>query len=347
MPPAKQRGTEIRYPGMVSKIRVDRLLQHAQRLPFLGPRTGSRAILPLATAGLLVCAAVVIAVAGLPRVDPLAAGGAEIALVPRLGAATTNLLLALVALATLALGALAIAYLIVALRNNRIRYLAGNAPPWRIILILVAGMLLFYLLVALVLSLLVFPDEEMQRPPLAEGEAEEEEEEAAAEQPEEAPPDALTAATRARRSRLILMTLLGLGFAAAAYFAVRLMRATPERAPEEERLSEELRRDLAAATELAIAELEADPDFRRAVIGCWAYLELALARHEHPRPHHHTPLEYVRALVRELPALPARALLELTGRYEVARFSEHAITRDDRDTALRCLHDIRHRLSPA
>ena len=347
MPPGKARGTEIRYPGMVGMTRVDRLLQQAQRLPFLGPRTRSRAILPLATAALLVCAAVVIAVAVLPRVDPLAGGTTDIPLVPRLGPAATNLLLALVVFGTLGLGAVAMAYLIVALRNSRIRYLAGNAAPWRIILILVVGMLLFYLAVALVLSLLVLPDEEMQRPPVPEGDGEAEEEDELEEPEPEPPEDGLTAATRARRSRVILLTLLAAGFAAVAYFAVRLMRATPENEPEEERLSEELRRDLAKATELAIAELEADPDFRRAVIGCWAYLELALARHEHPRSHHHTPLEYVRVLVVELPALPARALLELTGRYEVARFSEHAVTRDDRDTALRCLHDIRHRLSTA
>ena len=322
---------------------VDRLLRQARRLPYLGPRAGSRSILPLATAALLVCVAVVIAVAGLPRVDPLAAEAADIPLVPRLGPAATNLLLALVVLATFGLGALAIAFLIVALGSNRIRYRAGSAPPWRIILLLVGGLLLVYLLAALAISLLVFPEEEPQQLPLEQGDGEVEEEEVFEEQPEEEL-DPLTAATRARRSRIILITLLAAGFAAVAYFAVRLMRATPEREPEEERLSEELRRDLAEAAELAIAELEADPDFRRAVIGCWAYLELALARHEHPRPRHHTPLEYVRALVAELTALPAPALLELASRYQVARFSEHPIARGDRDTALRCLHDIRHSL---
>lgn len=328
--------------------RLDRWLQHAQRLPFLGPRANSRAVLPVAAGALLVCAAVVIAVAALPRADPFtSAGGAGIPLVPQLGPAATNLLLALVGLGTLGLGAVAMAYLINALRNNRIRYLAGNAPPWRIILILVAGMLLFYLAVAFVLSLLVLPEDAPGQPPLAEGEAEEEEEAAAEEMPEAETEDTLTAATRARRSRLLLITLLAAGFAAVAYFAMRLMRATPEPEPEQAGLAEPLRRDLAAAAELAIAELETDSNFRRAVIGCWAYLELALARHEHPRPRHHTPLEYVRSLVAELPALPAPALLELTGRYEVARFSEHAITRGDRDTALRCLHDIRHRLSLA
>lgn len=328
--------------------RLDRWLRHAQRLPFLGPRANSRAVLPVAAGALLLCAAVVIAVAALPRVDPLAAGGsADIPLVPRLGPGATNLLLALVGLGTLGLGAVAVAYLINALRNNRIRYLAGNAPPWRIILILVAGMLLFYLAVAFVLSLLVLPETAPGQPPLAEGEGEEEEEPAPEELPEAEPEETLTAATRARRSRVLLITLLAVGFAAAAYFAQRLMRAAPEPEPEQTGLAEPLRRDLAAAAELAIAELEADSNFRRAVIGCWAYLEQALARHEHPRPRHHTPLEYVRSLVAELPALPAPALLELTGRYEVARFSEHAITRGDRDTALRCLRDIRSGLSLA
>ena len=249
----------------------------------------------------------------------------------------------LLAIATLGLGALAMAYLIVALGGNRNRYARGTALPWRIIIVMVAGMLVFYFLVALLLSFIAVPEEQEQRLPLTEGDGEAVEEEEIEEVPEPVD-DPLSAATRARRSRIILLGLLAVGFAAAIYFAVRLMRAEPEPEPVEEKLSEELRRDLAAATELAIAELEAEQDFRRAVIGCWAYLEMALARNEHPRAPHHTPLEFIRALVIDLPALPARALLELTTRYEVARFSEHAISRGDRDTALRCLHDIRGQL---
>ena len=340
MPPGKEH-------GVTWMSRVDRLLAYARRLPLIGPETGRRRILPLAAAGLLICAALVIAVTLLPRVDPFTPGADGIVMVPRLGGGATSLLLVLLALATLGLGALAAAYLIVVLGNNRSRYARGNALPWRIIIVVVVGFLVFYFLVALVLSFLAMPDEEPEPLPRGEGEAEANEEEP---EPEPAPEwenDPLTAATRARRSRIILMAVLAAGFAAVGYFAVRLMRAAPEAAPVEETLTEELRRDLAAATELAIAELEAERDFRRAVIGCWAYLEIALARHEHPRPPHHTPLEYVRVLVAELPALPARALLELTARYEVARFSEHDISRDDRDTALRCLHDIRHTLAAA
>ena len=301
----------------------------------------------MATAALLACTALVIAVTVLPRLDPLTTSAAgDIAMVPRLGGAATSLLVVLLGVATLGLGALAMAYLVVALGGSRNRYARGNALPWRIIIMVVAGMLVFYFLVALVLSFLAVPEEQEQRLPLEEGNGEAAEEEQAEELPEPVE-DPLTAATRARRSRIILLTLLAVGFAAVGYFALRLMRATPEAEPVEEKLSEELRRDLAAATELAIAELEAEQDFRRAVIGCWAYLEMALARHEHPRASHHTPLEYVRALVVDLPALPARALLELTSRYEVARFSEHAISRADRDTALHSLHDIRRNLKAA
>ena len=329
-------------------ISVDQLLRYARRLPLIGPQVGRRRILPLATAALLACTALVIAVTVLPRLDPLAASGAGgIAMIPRLGGAGTTLLVVLLGVATLGLGALAMAYLIVALGGSRNRYARGNALPWRIIIMIVVGMLVFYFLVALVLSFLAMPDEAEQRVPLAEGDGEAAEEEEEVEQPPEPVDDPLTAATRARRSRIILLSLLAVGFAAAAYFAIRLMRATPEAEPVEEKLSEELRRDLAAATELAIAELKAEQDFRRAVIGCWAYLEMALARHEHPRAAHHTPLEYTRSLVLDLPALPARALLQLAVRYEVARFSEHAISRADRDTALHSLHDIRRNLTAA
>ena len=328
-------------------ISVDQVLRYVRRLPLIGPQVGRRRILPLATAALLACTALVIAVTVLPRLDPLATAGAGgIAMIPRLGGAGTTLLVVLLGVATLGLGALAMAYLIVALGGSRNRYARGNALPWRIIIMIVVGMLVFYFLVALVLSFLAMPDEAEQRVPLAEGDGEEAEEEEVEPLPEPVD-DPLTAATRARRSRIILLSLLAVGFAAAAYFAIRLMRATPEADPVEEKLSEELRRDLAAATELAIAELEAEQDFRRAVIGCWAYLEMALARHEHPRAAHHTPLEYTRALVLDLPALPARALLQLAVRYEVARFSEHAISRADRDTALHSLHDIRRNLTAA
>ena len=325
------------------------MLRYARRLPLVGPQVGRRGILPLAAAALLACTALVIAVTVLPRSDPLvpaSTGSGGIALIPHLGGPATTLLAMLLAIATLGLGALAVAYLIVVLGGNRNRYARGTTLPWRIIIVMVAGMLVFYFLVALLLSFIAVPEEEQQRLPLAEGDGEAVEEEEIEEQPEPVY-DPLSAATRARRSRIILLGLLAVGFAAAIYFAVRLMRAAPEPEPVEEKLSDELRRDLAEATELAIAELEAEQDFRRAVIGCWAYLEMALARNEHPRAPHHTPLEFIRALVIHLPALPARALLELTTRYEVARFSEHAITRGDRDTALRCLHDIRGQLRAA
>ena len=333
-------------------ISVDQLLAYARRLPLIGAQVGRRRILPLATAALLACTALVIAVAVLPRSAPLAApttpvsGSGGIAMIPLLGGPATSLLVVLLGIATLGLGALAMAYLVVALGRHRNRYARGAALPWRIIILMVVGMMVFYFLVALLLSFIAVPEEEPGQRPLVEGDGEEVEEEEVEPLPEPLD-DPLTAATRARRSRIILLSVLAVGFAAAIFFAVRLMRATPEAEPVEEKLSEELRRDLAEATALAIAELEAEQDFRRAVIGCWAYLEMALARHEHPREAHQTPLEFIRALVLDLPALPARALLELATRYEVARFSEHSITRSDRDTALHSLHDIRHKLKAA
>ena len=331
-------------------IDADRLLRYARRLPLVGPEVGRRRILPLAVAALLACTALVIAVAVLPRSGPLAApatpGTAGIAMIPDLGGAATSLLVILLGIATLGLGALAMAYLIAALGGKRNRYARGAALPWRIIILMVVGMMVFYFLVALMLSFIAVPEEEPGQRPLVEGDGEEVEEEEVEPLPEPVD-DPLSAATRARRSRIILIGLLAVGFGAAIYFAVRLMRAEPEAEPVEEKLSEELRRDLAEAAELAIAELEAEQDFRRAVIGCWAYLETALARNEHPREAHLTPLEYIRALVIDLPALPARSLLQLATRYEVARFSEHAITRGDRDTALHSLHDIRRNLRAA
>ena len=64
------------------------------------------------------------------------------------------------------------AYLVVALGGSRNRYARGNALPWRIIIMMVAGMLVFYFLVALLLSFIAVPEEAERRLPLEEGDGE-------------------------------------------------------------------------------------------------------------------------------------------------------------------------------
>ena len=150
-----------------------------------------------------------------------------------------------------------------------------------------------------------------------------------------------TSATSARRSRILLTTVLTVGFLSLIYFAIRLMKTTEANAPKEKILPEKLRQELVEAAKLA----QTDPDFRRAVIGCWAYLETALKNHKYPRPRHYTPLEYIRSLAGQLPQLPASSLLEFTGLYEIARFSEHPVSYSDRDIALRNVKEIHRILS--
>jgi hypothetical protein len=90
-------------------------------------------------------------------------------------------------------------------------------------------------------------------------------------------------------------------------------------------------------------DLRAEPDPRRAVIAAYARLEGALAAAGLPRRPAETPEEYV---VRVLGALevPRRPVRELTGLYERAKFSQHAVDEPMRERAIAALIRIRDEL---
>lgn len=145
---------------------------------------------------------------------------------------------------------------------------------------------------------------------------------------------------RQRRPFFLLGAVVAL-FAAVAIFGGRLLREAPEALDDSSPITEELKRDLARATGLAIDDIAAESDHRRAVEMCYARVGEVLEAHGFPHPLHQTPMEYMHGVLDAGPGLPARELLELTGLFEVAKFSTHLIGPDRRGHAvdlLRLIH---------
>jgi hypothetical protein len=109
-----------------------------------------------------------------------------------------------------------------------------------------------------------------------------------------------------------------------------------------------------------LEDLEGDPDPRRAVIAAWARMERGLAAAGLPRRPAEAPFEYAtRVLETSLgpidrgtpsgfpgPLRPA-SVQRLTGLFERAKFSRHAIGPADRDEAIAALRAVRRELVEA
>jgi hypothetical protein len=104
--------------------------------------------------------------------------------------------------------------------------------------------------------------------------------------------------------------------------------------------------DLAATIGIAIDDLEAEPDARRAVIAAYARMEGALARHGLRRRPSETPLEYLRQVLLELTSRhePVTRLTEL---FEQAKFSRREIDTGMKLEAIDALRAIRDDLQTA
>jgi hypothetical protein len=96
---------------------------------------------------------------------------------------------------------------------------------------------------------------------------------------------------------------------------------------------------LAGVLEDSAEDLRAEPDPRRAVLAAYARMEGALAPRGAGRLRHETALEYLERLLarRNLEPEPLR---RLTGLFELARFSDHQVTRAMRDDAVGALEAI-------
>jgi hypothetical protein len=104
--------------------------------------------------------------------------------------------------------------------------------------------------------------------------------------------------------------------------------------------SDELSAPLAEVVEESLDDLRADPDARRAIIGCYRKFERVAAGSRVARKPWWTPMEFMREALRGLPVPPA-AVRTLTGLFELARFSHHALGPRERDLALEALLEIK------
>jgi Domain of unknown function (DUF4129) len=141
-----------------------------------------------------------------------------------------------------------------------------------------------------------------------------------------------------------LLVVAGIGAAGLAGVFVRrsVRRRAGTRLLSEVALVEEL----AATVDDALADLDSEPDARRAVIAAYARMERALAAHGLGRHTAEAPLEY---LTRISPALSTsrRLVFELSHLYERARFSAHEIDREMKADAIATLAALRDELAAA
>ncbi len=103
---------------------------------------------------------------------------------------------------------------------------------------------------------------------------------------------------------------------------------------------EALEADIGSAFEQATDHLQLESDPRKAVMVAYASLERVLVESGHLRDPALTPTEYLASVLAAMPALAGHAI-RLGHLYGLARFSDHAITNDDRDRAADALAQTR------
>lgn len=101
---------------------------------------------------------------------------------------------------------------------------------------------------------------------------------------------------------------------------------------------------LQTAVEESLDDLRAEGDPRRAIVRCYARFERAAASSGLERRPWLTPAEFMREVLARLP-LPRAAVPTLTGLFERARFSDHALGAPERDRAVEALREIRGALA--
>ncbi len=134
----------------------------------------------------------------------------------------------------------------------------------------------------------------------------------------------------------ILALAAGLGALALALWVALGDRLAEWREPSES----EARPPLETAVEESLEELRAEPDARRAIVRCYARFERVAADSGVERKPWFTPMEFMREALSRLP-VPRAAVPTLTGLFELARFSHHALGARERERALEALDEIR------
>jgi heme/copper-type cytochrome/quinol oxidase subunit 2 len=106
---------------------------------------------------------------------------------------------------------------------------------------------------------------------------------------------------------------------------------------------DEIEEALATVLDEALADLRAEPDVRKAIIGAYARMERLLGAHGHPRDASEAPFEYLSRVLAQLRVTrrPAAALTEL---FERAKFSTHELGPDAKQRAIEALEAVRDEL---
>ena len=104
--------------------------------------------------------------------------------------------------------------------------------------------------------------------------------------------------------------------------------------------------EVSQVLELALDDLRAERDPRRAIIAAYARMERLLGAHGLPRRPAEAPFEYLSRVLTELEASPA-PVFELTTLFERAKFSHHSIDRGLKDEAIDALVAVRDELRAA
>lgn len=160
------------------------------------------------------------------------------------------------------------------------------------------------------------------------------------------PPGVASNPSPAGRPTSNTLTWLVVGSAAALLlvgppaFIVRRRRARRDRqaAPDAAaRVGSDLRRSL--------ADLESERDPRLAVERAYARMEESLGAIELSRARDETPTEFTARVLRVLGA-SARAASDLTGLFEIARFSDHPMDEDDRRHAIAAVRRVEAEVAP-
>jgi hypothetical protein len=95
----------------------------------------------------------------------------------------------------------------------------------------------------------------------------------------------------------------------------------------------------------SLADLESERDPRRAVQRAYARLEESLGAIELSRAPDETPTEFTARVLRVLGA-SAAAASDLTGLFEIARFSDHPMDEDDRRRAIASVRRVEAEVAP-
>jgi hypothetical protein len=133
-------------------------------------------------------------------------------------------------------------------------------------------------------------------------------------------------------------------FVIAGALLVRSARRTARPAsPNDDEFDGALEADLGSAIDEAARHLQIGSEPRMAVMVAYAGLERSLAELGHDRNPTDTPTEHLAGVLAALPSVAGPAV-RLGRLYELARFSNHPITEDDRIRAAESLERARHTL---